>query len=439
MYAWFEIEAFASYVPTEVLLPKYQFDKWTDLYANRTGLLKSSAIRDLLSVTERSDIISLAGGTPYTRDFKLEKMVSATAACMMNQGNDALQYGGSEGHIGLKKHIVEMMAVEGIDVGTEDFIITGGSQQALDLLGKIFIDPGDTILVEGPSYLGALNAFVGYEPKIISVPLDENGMRVDELEARLKELAEAGTKPKFLYLVPNFHNPAGVTLSGDRRDRIIELSHEHELLIIEDNPYGRLRFEGKDIPSLRVQDENVVYLSTFSKIFSPGIRLGWIMAPHPILEKIIFGKQSADLCSSSFTQRVVEEFLNENVLDDYLGELVTTYRGRRDAMLEALEEFFPAEASWSRPQGGFFVWAKLPEFIDTTEMLAEAINQKVAYVPGRAFFADGSGGNFMRLAFCYPSKQDVREGIKRLAGVVKDQISLYHSVADRFGREKAEG
>lgn len=410
-------------------MPKYQFDKWTDLYANRTGGLKSSAIRDLLSVTQRSDIISLAGGTPYTRDFKLEKIVSATTACMLNQGNDALQYGGSEGHVGLKKHIVKMMSADGINVDTEDFIVTGGSQQALDLIGKIFIDPGDVILVEAPSYLGALDAFTCYEPKVVSIPLDEDGVRVDELEARLRELAAAGIKPKFMYLVPNFHNPAGVTLSAERRRRLIELSREFGLLLVEDNPYGRLRFEGEDIPSLRALDEHVIYLSTFSKIFSPGIRLGWIMAPHPILEKIIFAKQSADLCSSSFTQRVVEEFLNENELDPYLNQLVKTYRSRRDAMLAALDEFFPPEATWSRPRGGFFVWARLPEFIDTTEMLAEAIGQKVAYVPGRAFFADGSGANFMRLAFCYPSEEDIHEGIKRLAGVVKDQISLYHSVA----------
>jgi len=410
-------------------MPKYKFDKWTDLYASRTGGLKSSAIRDLLSVTQRDDIISLAGGTPYTRDFKLEKMVSATTACMLNQGNDALQYGGSEGHVGLKRHVAAMMTAEGINVDADDFIITDGSQQALDLLGKIFIDPGDVILVEAPSYLGALSAFTGYEPKVVSIPLDEDGVRVDELEARLRELTAAGIKPKFMYLVPNFHNPAGVTLSAERRRRIIELSHEYGLLLVEDNPYGRLRFEGEDIPSLRALDEHVIYLSTFSKIFSPGIRLGWITAPHPILEKVIFAKQSADLCSSSFTQRVVEEFLNANELDSYLSQLVTTYRSRRDAMLAALEEFFPPETTWSRPHGGFFVWARLPGFIDTTEMLAEAISQKVAYVPGRAFFADGSGANFMRLAFCYPSEEDIREGIKRLAGVVKDQISLYHSVA----------
>jgi 2-aminoadipate transaminase len=413
-------------------MPRYKFDKWADLYANRASLLKSSPIRDMLNVTSRSDIISLAGGLPYTRDFKMETIVSAATECMAKQGNEALQYGATEGHLGLKARVVEMMAADGINVDVQDFLISGGSQQALDLLAKVFVDSGDTILVEAPSYLGALNAFAAYEPRVVAIPMDDDGLRVDELERVLRGLKADGVRPKFLYVVPNFHNPAGVTLSLERRHRLIELSIEHELLLIEDNPYGRLRFEGEDIPSLRQLDDSVVYLSTFSKIFSPGIRLGWVTAPHPILEKVIFAKQSADLCSSSFTQAVVEEFLNHNRLDDYVGGLVACYRSRRDAMLEALEEFFPPECKWTRPAGGFFVWVELPDFIDTTEMLAEAISKQVAYVPGRAFFADGSGANFMRLAFCYPSESDIQEGIRRLAGVVKDQISLYHSVTDRL-------
>jgi len=410
-------------------MPRYQLDKWTDLYANRASLLKSSAIRDLLSVTEREDIISLAGGNPYTKDFKMNKIVEATTETMLSHGSAALQYGSSEGQIGLKKHIRALMATENIMVDREDFIVTGGSQQGLDILGKVFIEPGDTILIEAPSYLGALSAFAGYEPRIVSIPLDESGLVVSELELRLKELAAEGIKPKFLYTVPNFHNPAGVTLSLERRQRLIELSHAHQLLLIEDNPYGRLRFEGDYLPSLRELDENVVYLSTFSKILSPGIRLGWLAAPHPILEKVIFAKQSADLCSSTFTQRIVDEFFNRNDLEEYIAQLVKTYRGRRDSMLEALDEFFPDEAEWTHPEGGFFVWVKLPGFIDTTEMLADAISQKVAFIPGRAFFADGRGGDFMRLAFCFPSEEEIHEGVRRLSDVVKDQITLYHSVA----------
>ena len=318
-------------------MPRYLLDKWTDLYANRASLLKSSAIRDLLSVTEREDIISLAGGNPYTKDFKMNKIVEATTETMLSHGNAALQYGSSEGQTGLKKHIRALMATENIMVDGEDFIVTGGSQQGLDILGKVFIEPGDTILIEAPSYLGALSAFAGYEPRIVSIPLDECGLVVSELELRLAELEAEGTRPKFLYTVPNFHNPAGVTLSLERRQRLIELSQAHQLLLIEDNPYGRLRFEGDYLPSLRELDENIVYLSTFSKILSPGIRLGWLVAPHPILEKIIFAKQAADLCSPTFTQRIVDEFFNQNDLEEYIAQLVKTYRGRRDAMLEALD------------------------------------------------------------------------------------------------------
>lgn len=409
-------------------MPKYEFDKWADLYASRTGSMKSSEIRDLLNVTARPDIISLAGGLPYTRNFKMEKIVEAARSTMLKEGGAALQYGPSEGHVGLKKHIIGLMATEGIKVDETGLVITDGSQQGLDLIAKIFVDPGDIIIVEAPSYVGALNAFSAYQPSFISIPMDENGLVVTQLEAELKKLAKQGKTAKFLYTVPNFHNPAGVTLSLSRRKQILELSIKYKLLIVEDNPYGRLRFEGENIPSLKAMDKNVVYLGTFSKIFSPGMRLGWIAAPAPILEKIIFGKQAADLCTSSFTQRLVEYFFNENDLEDYLEKMVDRYRSRRDIMLEALEEYFPKEASWTHPKGGFFVWARLPDNIDTTEMLAEAISKKVAYVPGRAFFADKSGKNYMRLAFCYPEEKDIYEGIKRLGGVVKNQISLYNSV-----------
>ncbi len=418
-------------------MSQYQFDKWAELYAERAKDLKSSAVRDLLSVTSsRPDIISLAGGLPYTKGLREEKIVAAVRETMRLEGNAALQYGPSEGHVGLKKHIVSIMAADGVYVDQEEIIVTGGSQQGLDLVAKIFIDPGDTVIVEAPSYLGALSAFAGYQPNFESVPLDRHGIIVEKLEEKLRSLSKKGRRAKYLYVVPNFHNPAGITLSMARRKKILKLAKEYDLLIVEDNPYGRLRFKGKDIPSLRSMDENTIYLGTFSKIFSPGVRLGWLIAPKPILEKVIFGKQSADLCTSSFTQRLVENFFNNNDLNKYLDNLVSRYRSRCQVMLDSLEEYFPKEASWTKPEGGFFVWAKLPEFIDTTEMLAEAISKKVVYVPGRAFYTDGSGQNFMRLAFCYPEEEEIEEGIKRLAAVVKNQISLYHSVADRLKKSK---
>lgn len=394
-------------------------------------------MRDLLAVTARPDIISLAGGLPYTRSFKREKIVEATRLTMERQGNDALQYGPSEGHSGLKRHIVNLLAKENIKVNENDFIITGGSQQALDLIGKVFIDPGDLVFVEAPSYVGALNAFVAYQPRLTGIPLDNEGLKVDVLVNQLQ--ANKKQKPKFLYLVPNFHNPAGVTLSLKRRKQLLQVAKDYNLLIIEDNPYGFLRYSGEPLPALRSLDENVVYISTFSKIFSPGIRLGWALAPHPILEKLTFAKQSADLCSSSFTQRVVEEFLNSNKLDDYLADLIQRYRRKRDIMLESLLEYFPKETSWTKPDGGFFIWVKLPSYLDTTEMLAEAIAQKVAYVPGRAFFADGSGANFIRLCFSYPKEDEIKEGIRRLAEVINDQMALYQSLTKHFNLNVASG
>jgi len=412
------------------MTPQYKFDRWLQLYAERTAGMKSSEIRDLLSVTARPDIISLAGGLPYTQFFPMEKLVEATRNVMRKEGSAALQYGPSEGHEGLKEYLTEMMAEEEIYVEPEDILITDGAQQGLDLLSKIFINPGDKVIVEAPSYTGGLNAFVSYQAEMISFPLDEDGLRVDLLSKYLKKTTtDSGEShlPKFLYVVPNFHNPAGVTLSEERRSKLLEVVKKYNLLILEDNPYGRLRFEGENIKSLRARDDSVIYLSTFSKIFAPGVRLGWVIAPRPILEKLVFAKQPADLCSSSLVQRVVEEYLRTNRWREHLKELVNIYRARRDAMLQALEEFFPEEAQWTRPQGGFFIWATLPEYIDTTEMLAEAISEKVAYVPGRAFFADGSGGNAMRLAFCYAEKEAIYEGIKRLGKVIKRKMDLYRS------------
>ncbi len=410
---------------------KIRFDNWIEEYSTRTEGMRSSEIRDLLKVTARPDIISLAGGLPYTKGFKMDNLIEATKDVMQESGADALQYGPSEGIDSLKEHIIEIMNEEGIKVHYEDILITDGAQQALDLLGKIFINPGDSILVEAPSYVGAINAFNSYQANFIPVTLEKDGLDVKELEVILKK-NKGQNRPKFLYLIPNFHNPAGVTLSKKKRKRIIQLAKDYQLSIIEDNPYGKLRFEGKSIPSLRYMDDSIIYLSTFSKIFSPGFRVGWVVAPYPILEKLIFAKQAADLCSSSFTQKVINQYFNSFNWREYIEELVGVYRERRDTMLHALREFFPDEASWTEPHGGFFIWSTLPSYIDTTEMLAQAITEKVAYVPGRGFFTDGSGKNCMRLNFSYPSKDEIYMGIKRLSVVIKDYIKLYQSVMKNF-------
>jgi len=417
------------------MCPELHFDKWVDLYANRTSSMKASEIRDLFVVASRPDIISFAGGMPETRSFPMEKVVAAAKNVMETDGSAALQYIGSEGTPELRDVIVRLMAQDSINIHPEDIIITGGGQQALDLLAKIFISSGDKILVEAPTYVGAIQAFNSYEADMISIPLDENGIQVDLLERELKELKAKGERPKFLYVVPDFHNPAGVTLSQDRREKLLALSKEYNLLVLEDNPYSRLRFEGEYIKPLRAQDPSVIYISTFSKIFSPGVRLGWINAPRPILEKLNLGKQAADLCSSSFAQKIVAEYFKDDFWLNHVNYLAEVYRKRRDAMVAAMEEFFPEEVTWSLPHGGLFLWAQLPEYIDTAEMLAEAISEKVAYITGRAFFPDRSGKNCMRLNFSYPNETEIHTGIKRLAKVIKDQMELYQSVAKKMQLE----
>ncbi len=415
---------------------RYELDRYAAVYAMRTGSMVSSEVRDLLSVTERPDIISLAGGLPYTQIMNGEMISTLFAKVMREECAEALQYGPTDGLARLKKEIAGIMAAEGLEVHPEDVVITHGSQQGLELLSKIFINPGDVILTESPSYVGALNSFVSYQPRMEGVPLDGQGLDTDLLGKRLRALAVSGERPKFLYVVPNFHNPAGVTMSMERRKALLQLVREHELLLIEDNPYGLLRFEGESLPPLKsFEPESVVYLGTLSKILSAGMRLGWFVAPAPITEKLLLAKQSADLCTSSLTQRLAHAYFATQDWRGVIEKLVQIYRRRRNTMLEALEEFFPEGTSWTHPEGGFFVWAKLPEYVNTKDMLAAAIDQKVAYVPGMAFFPDRSGANHMRLNFSYPSEEQIWEGVRRLSLVIKRELKLARSLglADRQG------
>jgi 2-aminoadipate transaminase len=405
--------------------PNIEFDRWKHLYAERIRVMQSSAIRDLMAFTARPDIISLAGGLPYTDAVGYDRVARAASEALEMTGPEAMQYGTSEGYRPLKYHIKGLMADEGVSVDEGDIVVTQGAQQALEFSAKIFVDQGDAVILEGPSYAGAIQAFTGYLPKFVHIPMDDDGMIVDELQAALKE--NAG-KVKFIYTIPNFQNPAGVTLSFDRRVRLLALAREHGAMVIEDNPYGRLRFEGEDVPCLRSMDDDVIYLGTFSKVFSPGLRVGWVVAPEAILDKYVKCKQAGDLCSSSFAQHVLDRYFHENSWTANVEVLRDIYRERRDAMLAALDEYFPPEATWTRPQGGFFVWATLPEWLDTGEMLARALEAKVAYVPGDGFYADGSGKNSMRLNFSYPKPEQIHEAIKRLGKVIKEQMALYRSL-----------
>ncbi len=410
-------------------MPEFIFDKWTDIYADKTKLLRSSAIRDLLSTTSRPDIISFGGGMPSTKSMTGKDVVEATKLALAKNKDASLQYGSSEGNPNLRKHIIDFLKAEKIKVHEDDILITVGAQQALDLISKIFIDSGDTILTESPTYVGALNAFLSFGAKVETVALDNNGMQISALKEKLEILKKLKKKPKFLYTVPNHQNPAGVTLSAKRRHELIKIAEKENLLIIEDNAYSMLGFNPEhQYPALRSFNENVIYLGTFSKIFfTPGVRLGWVVAPRAILEKLSLAKQAADLCTGTLSQFITEEFLNTNPWRQRAQEMAKIYEEKKEVMLKALDKYFPKEASWTKPKGGFFVWVKLPEFVDTTQMLAEAINEKVAYVPGGNFYPNNEGKNYMRLSYCLPEPEEIEEGIKRLGKVVKSRIELYRS------------
>jgi 2-aminoadipate transaminase len=313
-----------------------------------------------------------------------------------------------------------------MEVDTDELLVTSGGQQVIDLVCKTLVDPGDVVVAEAPTYPGAIPTFSSYQADVVQVGMDRDGMRIDELAETLDELERTGRRPKFIYTVPNFHNPAGVTMSLERRRELVRIAGERELLVLEDNPYGLLRYEGESLPSLHsLDDEFVIYASTFSKILSPGVRLGWAAAPAPILAKMQIGKQGSDLCSSSISQYFVTAYFEAGPWDDYVRSLLEIYRRRRDVMLDALAEHFPREAEWTHPQGGLFIWATMPDYIDTTDLLARALREHVAFVPGRAAFVDGRGGSAMRLNFSGVDEDAIREGIRRIGEVVREQVAMY--------------
>jgi 2-aminoadipate transaminase len=386
-------------------------EPFAGLYATRIGSMSASEVRALFAVASRPEVVSLAGGMPFVQALPPEDVLEVVRAVLEENAAGALQYCGGIGLPGIRERLCALMAEEGVRGEPDRVVITNGGQQALDLVGKVFIDPGDPIVVEAPSYVGALSAFSVYQPTYLQVPLDDEGLDVDELE----RLLAGGVRPKFLYTVPNFSNPAGVTMSLERRHRLVDVCRRAGVPIVEDNPYGMLRFEGEALPCLASLDpENVVYLGTLSKVFAPGIRVGWILAEPGLLARLVLVKEAADLCSSSFMQLVAERYLAGDRWRVNLTRLVEVYRSRRDAMLGALEEHFPTGARWTHPSGGFYVWATLPEGFDSSAMLPEAIEHRVAYVPGKAFYPDGRGRDSVRLAFCYPPEEAIREGIRRL-------------------------
>jgi 2-aminoadipate transaminase len=395
--------------------------------------MKSSAMRDLMAVTARPEVISLAGGLPDTSSFPPETFAAIAQRIARESCAKALQYGPTEGLAETRHCIVDVMHAEGMRVDPDDLIVTTGGQQVIDLVTKTLIDPGDVIVAEAPTYPGAVPTFSSYQADVVQIDIDADGMRIDLLEDRLDRLERDGRRPKFIYTVPSFQNPAGVTMSLERRRRLVEVAAEREILVLEDNPYGLLRYEGQPLPPLYALDGGVyvMYLGTFSKILSPGIRLGWVVAPPPVLEKINLGKQAADLCTSTLSQLMVQAYFEQARWRDYVESLTEIYRARRDTMLDALAEFFPPEAEWTRPAGGLFIWATLPDFIDTTDLLARALRDNVAFVPGEAAYLDGRGRNAMRLNFSASDEESIREGIRRIGKVVREQVALYGTLTGR--------
>ncbi|AMQ18216.1 aminotransferase-like domain-containing protein [Thermococcus peptonophilus] len=394
-------------------------------FSQKAMEMKASEVRELLKLVETSDVISLAGGLPAPETFPVDIIKEITMEVLSKHADKALQYGTTKGFTPLRLALARWMEKRyGIPMSKVEVMIVAGSQQALDLIGRVFIDPGDIVVVEAPTYLAALNAFKFYEPEFLSIPLDDDGMKVDVLEEKLKKLKAEGKRIKFVYTVSTFQNPAGVTMSLERRKHLIELAKEYDFLIVEDNPYSELRYSGEPIPPIKHFDDEgrVIYLGTFSKIFAPGFRLGWVSAHPHFIRKMEIAKQAVDLCANPFGQVIAWKYVEDGHLDRHIPRIIEFYRPRRDAMLEALEEYMPEGVRWTKPDGGMFIWVTLPEGIDTKLMMEKAVAKGVAYVPGEAFFAHRDVKNTMRLNFTYVPEDKIREGVKRLAEVIEDEM-----------------
>ncbi|HVV09105.1 PLP-dependent aminotransferase family protein [Amycolatopsis sp.] len=404
---------------------RHNLDPHLDRYAARTSGMTASEIRALFAVASRPEVVSLAGGMPNLAALPLDSLSTQVGALIAEDGLVALQYGSAHGVPVLREQICEIMALEGVSAHPDDVVVTVGSQMGLDMVTRLFCDPGDIILAEGPSYVGALGSFAAYQAKVVHVVMDEAGLVPEALREALSAAAKAGQRVKFLYTIPNFHNPAGVTLAVERRAEILEICREHGVLVVEDNPYGLLGFDGQTYPALRsIDPDNVVYLGSFSKTFASGLRVGWVLAPHAVREKLVLAAESATLCPPTLNQMIVSRYLSTH---DWKGQIKTfqeNYRERRDAMISALEQYMPPGCSWTTPDGGFYVWVTVPEGVDTKAMLPRAVTARVAYASGTGFYADGFGSRQMRLSYCYPTPERIKEGVRRLAAVLESEMDL---------------
>lgn len=393
-------------------------------FAERASLMRPSEIRALFAVASRPEIVSLAGGMPNLSALPMEMFSEVVSKLVKENGQEALQYGSGQGHPKLREQICDIMALEGIRAHPDDVIVTTGSQQALDLISRIFIDPHDVVLVEAPSYVGALGTFQQYEADVVHVEMDLDGMIPVRLREAIAATKALGKKIKFLYLIPNYQNPGGVTLPSERRTEILDICREEKIFVVEDNPYGLLGFDGPSPDAMRAEDsENVIYLGSFSKTIAPGFRVGWALVPQALKEKLVIAAESSILCPSNFAQLAISGYLADQPWREQITEFCKLYKVRRDAMLESLEKYFPEGATWTHPEGGFYFWITLPEGIDTKALMPKAIAAKVAFVPGTAFYADGFGSRSMRLSYCYPTPERIRDGVKALGAVITAEIN----------------
>lgn len=398
-------------------------DAFTGRYAARTAGMTASEIRALFAVASRPEVVSLAGGMPYTTALPLDTIGKLLSDLMASRGPAALQYGSGQGDPQLRELICELMALEGVDGSPDDVVVTVGSQHALDLVTRIFCDPGDVVLCEAPSYVGALGTFAAYEAEVVHVTMDEHGLVPEALR---EAIARVGDRARFLYTIPNFHNPAGTSLSDARRTEVLEICRSAGLLVLEDNPYGLLGFDGPPTPAIRARsgEDDVVYLGSFSKTFAPGLRVGWVLAPHAVREKLVLAAEASILCPPALNQLLVVDYLTQHDWRHQVEVFKDLYRERRDAMLDELARQMPPGTTWTRPAGGFYVWVTLPDGLDAKVMQPRAITSRVAYVPGIGFYADGQGRRDLRLSYCFPTADRIREGVRRLGGVVAEELEL---------------
>ena len=401
-------------------------DAFTDRYAQRTHGMTASEIRALFAVASRPEVVSLAGGMPNLSALPLDAVGKLMGELVQTRGAQALQYGSGQGDPHLRELICDVMALEGIDGSSEDVVVTVGSQQALDLVTRVFIDPGDVVIAEAPSYVGALGTFAAYQAEVVHVAMDEQGLVPEALREAIAGVRAAGKRAKFLYTVPNFHNPAGTSLAEHRRDEVLAICQSAGLLVLEDNPYGLLGFDTPPVPAIRARggEDDVLYLGSFSKTFAPGLRVGWVLAPHAVREKLVLAAEAAVLCPPTFNQLAVAEYLATQDWQGQVAAFRAMYRERRDAMLDALQQQMPAGTTWTHPTGGFYVWVTLPGELDAKVLLPRAVTARVAFVPGTAFFADGTGQSHLRLSYCYPEPDRIREGVRRLSTVLEEEVEL---------------